>query len=32
VLWRKNLRSAMLAHAWADVYEGYLKFFLLAKF
>jgi len=32
VLWRKNLRSAMLTHAWADVYEGYLKFFLLAKF
>ena len=24
--WRKNLRANMLAHAWADVWEGWLKF------
>jgi membrane protease YdiL (CAAX protease family) len=32
VAWRGNLRSAMLAHAWSDVYGGYLKSILLAKF
>ncbi len=24
--WRKNLRANMIAHAWADVWEGWLKF------
>jgi uncharacterized protein len=24
--WRKNLRANMMAHAWADVWEGWLKF------
>ncbi len=24
--WRKNLRANMVAHAWADVWEGWLKF------
>ncbi len=28
VVWRKNLRSSMLAHAWSDIYGGYLKFLL----
>jgi membrane protease YdiL (CAAX protease family) len=23
--WRKNLRSNMIAHAWSDVFEGWLK-------
>lgn len=31
VVWRGNLRSAMLAHAWSDVYGGYLKFLLQAR-
>jgi membrane protease YdiL (CAAX protease family) len=26
--WRQSLRPCMLAHAWSDVYEGYLKFLL----
>lgn len=26
VAWRRNLRSSMIAHAWSDVYEGYVKF------
>jgi membrane protease YdiL (CAAX protease family) len=24
--WRKNLRANMISHAWADVWEGWLKF------
>jgi len=24
--WRKNLRANMVAHAWADIWEGWLKF------
>jgi membrane protease YdiL (CAAX protease family) len=24
--WRRNLRSAMLSHAWSDAVAGYLKF------
>ena len=24
--WRKNLRANMLAHAWSDIWEGWLKF------
>ncbi len=24
--WRKNLRANMIAHAWADIWEGWLKF------
>jgi membrane protease YdiL (CAAX protease family) len=24
--WRKNLRANMMAHAWADIWEGWLKF------
>ena len=24
--WRKNLRANMMAHAWSDVWEGWLKF------
>jgi hypothetical protein len=24
--WRKNLRANMVVHAWADVWEGWLKF------
>ena len=23
--WRKNLRANMIAHAWSDVWEGWLK-------
>jgi uncharacterized protein len=26
VAWRRNLRSSMIAHAWADIFEGWLKF------
>jgi membrane protease YdiL (CAAX protease family) len=32
VLWRKNLRSSMLAHAWSDIWGGYVKFLLPAHF
>lgn len=28
VFWRKNLRAAMVAHAWSDVYAGYLYQFM----
>jgi|SRR5450755_1108732 membrane protease YdiL (CAAX protease family) len=28
VLWRKNLRSSMLAHTWSDIWGGYVKFLL----
>jgi uncharacterized protein len=28
VVWRRNLRSSMIAHAFSDMYEGYLKFLL----
>ena len=24
--WRRNLRSAMISHAWSDMFEGYIKF------
>jgi len=24
--WRRNLRSAMIAHAWSDMFEGYFQF------
>jgi hypothetical protein len=24
--WRKNLRANMIVHAWADFWEGWLKF------
>jgi membrane protease YdiL (CAAX protease family) len=24
--WRRNLRANMLAHAWSDIFEGYLQF------
>jgi uncharacterized protein len=26
VAWRGNLRSSMIAHAWSDIFEGWLKF------
>ena len=26
VAWRRNLRASMIAHAWSDIFEGYLKF------
>ena len=26
--WRRNLRTNMIAHAWADIWEGWLKFVL----
>ena len=26
VAWRGNLRATMIAHAWSDIYEGWLKF------
>ena len=32
VVWRGNLRSSMLAHAWSDIYGGYVKFLLPAHF
>jgi membrane protease YdiL (CAAX protease family) len=25
--WRRNLRANMIAHAWSDMFEGWLKFF-----
>ena len=28
VVWRQNLRASMIAHAFSDMYEGYLKFLL----
>jgi uncharacterized protein len=27
--WRRNLRANMIAHAWSDVWEGWLKFVVL---
>jgi len=24
--WRRNLRANMIAHAWSDIFEGYVKF------
>jgi hypothetical protein len=24
--WRRNLRANMIAHAWTDIWEGWLKF------
>ncbi len=26
VAWRRNLRASMIAHAWSDLFEGWLKF------
>ena len=26
VAWRRNLRASMIAHAWSDVFEGWLNF------
>jgi len=26
VAWRGNLRASMMAHAWSDIFEGYVKF------
>ena len=26
VAWRGDLRASMMAHAWSDVFEGYLRF------
>jgi hypothetical protein len=26
VAWRRNLRASMLAHAWSDLFEGWLRF------
>jgi membrane protease YdiL (CAAX protease family) len=26
VAWRRNLRASMMAHAWSDIFEGWLKF------
>jgi membrane protease YdiL (CAAX protease family) len=31
VAWRRNLRASMIAHAWSDIYEGYVKFFWLGR-
>lgn len=25
VVWRRNLRAAMISHAWVDIFEGYLR-------
>ena len=27
--WRKNLRANIVAHAWSDIWEGWLKFLIL---
>ncbi|MFZ0883862.1 MAG: CPBP family intramembrane glutamic endopeptidase, partial [Candidatus Acidiferrales bacterium] len=26
VAWRRNLRASILAHAWSDIFEGWLRF------
>jgi uncharacterized protein len=26
VAWRRNLRASMIAHAWSDIFEGWLHF------
>jgi membrane protease YdiL (CAAX protease family) len=26
VAWRRNLRASMIAHAWSDIFEGWLRF------
>jgi uncharacterized protein len=26
VIWRRNLRASMIAHAWSDIFEGWLRF------
>ena len=31
VAWRRNLRASMLAHAWSDIYEGYLQFLFAGR-
>jgi hypothetical protein len=31
VAWRRNLRASIIAHAWSDIYEGYVKFFWLGR-
>lgn len=28
VVWRRNLRASMLAHAWSDLFEGWLRFLI----
>ena len=28
-VWRRNLRANIVAHAWADIWEGWLKFVIL---
>jgi membrane protease YdiL (CAAX protease family) len=25
VAWRRNLRASMIAHAWSDIFEGWLR-------
>jgi hypothetical protein len=25
-VWRRNLRANVLAHAWSDIFEGWLRF------
>jgi uncharacterized protein len=30
-VWRGNLRANMLAHAWSDIFEGWLKFVMLPR-
>jgi len=32
VAWRRDLRASMIAHAWGDIYEGYLQFLSLPHF
>jgi membrane protease YdiL (CAAX protease family) len=27
-VWRRNLRANMMAHAWSDLWEGWLKFLI----
>lgn len=29
--WRRNLRANMIAHAWSDIFEGYLKILWFAR-
>jgi hypothetical protein len=26
VAWRRNLRASTIAHAWSDIFEGWLRF------
>jgi len=27
-VWRRNLRANIVAHAWSDIWEGWLKFLI----